>query len=68
MFADIRAASERLEASTRQDMERRGITVEYHTHDGFTLYGMASDGYLAHRRFIGYDLTEAVEVFGYELA
>ena len=56
-----------LDAMTQDMMDSAGITVEYHSHDGFTLWAM-KDGYLTHRRFVGYDLMEAVEVFRYELA
>ena len=43
------------------------ITVERHTHDGFTLWAMHG-GYLVHRRFMGYTLREAKKLFRQELA
>lgn len=39
------------------------ITVERHASDGFTLYGIGSDGYFIHRRYIGYTLREAKREF-----
>lgn len=38
---------------------RPDISVEYHTHDGFTLWATDRYGYLVHRRFIGYTVREA---------
>ena len=42
---------------------RPDITVEYHTHDGFTLWGTDREGYLVHRRFMGYTVREAKRMF-----
>ena len=35
------------------------ITIERHRVDGFTLWGSDKDGYLVHRRYIGYTFAEA---------
>jgi hypothetical protein len=35
------------------------ITVERHSHDGFTLWGTDREGCLVHRRYVGYTLREA---------
>lgn len=43
------------------------ISVEYHSHDGFTLWGTDRYGYLVHRRFIGYTVREAKHKFRREL-
>ena len=43
------------------------ITVERHSHDGFTLYAMHG-GYLVHRRYVGYSLREAKACFRQYLA
>lgn len=39
------------------------ITVERHRADGFTLWATDSHGYLVHKRFIGYTLKEARQIF-----
>ena len=39
------------------------ITVERHSADGFTLWATDRDGYLVHKRFIGYTLKEARGIF-----
>lgn len=39
------------------------ITVERHMVDGFTLWGTDRAGYLVHRRYIGYTLREAKQLF-----
>jgi hypothetical protein len=46
---------------------RPDITVEYHSHDGFTLWGSDREGCLVHRRFVGYTVTEARRMFRREL-
>jgi len=35
------------------------ITVERHTVDGFTLWATDKQGYLVHKRYIGYTIKEA---------
>jgi hypothetical protein len=39
------------------------ISVEHHSHDGFTLYATDSRGYLVHRRYVGYSMREAMSCF-----
>jgi hypothetical protein len=39
------------------------ISVERHSHDGFTLYTTDSRGYLVHRRYVGYSMREAMSCF-----
>lgn len=39
------------------------ITVERHAMDGFTLWATDRDGYLVHRRYVGYTLREAKASF-----
>lgn len=46
---------------------RPDITVEYHSHDGFTLWAMDREGYLVHRRFVGYTVREGKRLFREEL-
>ena len=42
--------------------EKLDISVERHTHDGFTLSAM-HNGYYRHKRYIGYTLKEAKQDF-----
>jgi hypothetical protein len=46
---------------------RPDISIEHHSHDGFTVWGTDRNGYLRHRRFIGYTTTEARYLFRREL-
>ena len=39
------------------------ITVERHIVDGFTLWATDKSGYLVHKRYIGYTLSEAKAQF-----
>lgn len=44
-------------------MKLNEITVERHSCDGFTLWGTDRDGYLVHKRYIGYTVREAKSKF-----
>ena len=46
---------------------RPEISVELHSHDGFTVWGTDRDGYLVHRRYIGYTVAEGKRQFRREL-
>jgi hypothetical protein len=39
------------------------ITVERHAVDGFTLWATDKQGYLVHKRYIGYTIREAKALF-----
>ena len=40
-------------------MNKIEMTVERHSHDGFTIWYSDGAGYLCHRRFIGYTVRDA---------
>jgi hypothetical protein len=44
------------------------ISVERHSHNVFTLYAIGRDGYLVHRRYVGYSMREAMSCFRQYLA
>jgi len=39
------------------------ITVQRHLTDGFTLFAMDEDGYMVQKRFIGFTVSEAKNIF-----
>jgi hypothetical protein len=43
------------------------ITVERHAVDGFTLWASDRDGYLVHKRYIGYTIKQAKAKFKLEI-
>ena len=46
-------------------MSRRGISIERHGVDGFTLSAIVR-GYLVSERYIGYSVTAAESLFSYK--
>lgn len=46
-----------------QLITREDVDVQYHSHDGFTLFTLLDGLYLFHRRFVFYTLEEAMEMF-----